>query len=419
MMIAPCTDAATLPPVGASGSGRRAALLRGIAAAAALALAGCDDKATAQGQAAPPPPTVTVVTLAPQPVTLQTVLPGRTTPFQTAEIRPQVGGVVRERLFREGEQVTAGQPLFQIDAAPFRASLASAEATLARAQAALESARVTVSRYRPLVAQNAVSRLDYETAVATQKSAEADVASGRASVETARINLGYTRVTSPIAGRTGRSSVTVGALVTADQGTSLLTVTQLDPIYVDVTQPTAAVLRLRRDLESGKLRRLSEDNAEVRLLLEDGTEYPEAGALQFSEVTVSTETNTVTLRAQFPNPQGTLMPGMFVRARLEQGQAQSAILVPQQGVTRNPRGEPVALVVQADGTVASRTLQVGQAIGNKWLVEDGLQEGDRVIVEGTQRVRPGAKPQLREMSAQAFDQQVAEEARRAIQVRGG
>jgi len=397
---------------------RRRAML-GIIAMTALATSGCDEKASPQRAAAQPPPTVTVVTLRPEPVTLHTTLPGRTNAFQTAEIRPQVGGVVRERLFREGEQVTAGQPLFQIDPAPYRAALASAEATLAKGQAALESARTTVSRYRPLVAQNAVSRLDYETAVATQKSAEAEVASGRAAVETARINLGYTRVTSPIAGRTGRSAVTVGALVTADQSTALLTVTQLDPIYVDVTQPAATVLRLRREMEAGKLRRDGSDTAEVRLMLEDGTEYPQPGRLQFSEVTVSTETNTVTLRAQFPNPDGMLMPGLFVRARLEQGQAQSAILVPQQGVTRSPRGEPIALVVGADGAVATRTLEVGQAIGNKWLVRSGLQEGDKVIVEGTQRVRNGARPGLREMTAEAFDQQVAEGASRAAQVQGG
>ncbi|WP_426955469.1 efflux RND transporter periplasmic adaptor subunit [Muricoccus radiodurans] len=392
----------------------------GLSALAALAVGGCDENANAQqARAAPANPTVTVVSLSPEPVTVRTVLPGRTAAFRTAEIRPQVSGVLRQRLFREGEQVAENQPLFQIDAAPYQAALASAEASLAKAQASLESARSTATRYRPLVAQNAVSRLDYDTAVAAQRAAEADVASGRAAVETARINLGYTRVNSPIAGRTGRSSVTVGALVTADQATALLTVTQLDPIHVDVTQPAAAVLRLRRELEAGRLRRDPDNAAEVHLLLEDGTEYPLAGRLQFSEVTVNTETNTVTLRAEFPNPQGTLMPGMFVRARLEQGEAQSALLVPQQGVTRNPRGQPIALVVQSDGTVATRVLEVGQAVGNKWLVQGGLQAGDRVIVEGTQRVRNGATPELRQMTADAFDRQVAEEATAARQVRGG
>ena len=407
------------PVPGAPAGGRRLALAA-VPALLALALAGCDEKAQAQAPQAPAaPPTVTVVSLSPQPVTLQTVLPGRTAAFETAEIRPQVGGVLRERLFQEGEQVAAGQPLFQIDPAPYRAALASAEAALAKAQASLQSAQVTVTRYRPLVAQNAVSRLDYETAQAAQKSAEAEVASARAAVDTARINLGYTRVASPIPGRTGRSAVTVGALVTADQATALLTVTRLDPIYVDVTQPAAAVLRLRRELEAGRLKREAGDAAQARLILEDGTEYPLPGTLQFSEVTVSPDTNTVTLRARFPNPDGTLMPGMFVRARLEQGQAQSALLVPQQGVTRNPRGEAVALVVDRDGTVATRRLEVGQAVGNRWLVQGGLQEGDRVIVEGTQRVRNGAKPRLREMSADGFDRQVTEEARRAVQAQGG
>lgn len=399
-------------------------VLRGLSLLAGLALMGCEE-AKPQGAAAAapgagqPPPTVTVVSLTPQPVALQTVLPGRTSAFQVAEIRPQVSGVVRERLFREGEQVAEGQPLFQIDPAPYRASLASAEASLARAQAVLESARATVNRYRPLVAQNAVSRLDFETSVATQRSGEAEVASARAAVDTARINLGYTRVVSPIVGRTGRSSLTVGALVTADQTASLLTVTQLDPIYVDVTQPSSVLLRLRRDLESGRLRRDAEDRAQTRLLLEDGTEYPLPGTLQFTEVTVSPETNTVTLRAQFPNPDGMLMPGMFVRARLEQGEAQSALLVPQQAVTRNARGEPTVLVVGGDGAVATRRLQVGQAVGNKWLVQGGLEAGDKVIVEGTQRVRNGAKPQLEELTAEAFDRKVAEEAARAAQVRGG
>jgi membrane fusion protein (multidrug efflux system) len=391
---------------------RRALLRAGILLTLPL-LAACDDNAEAQAPASPPPPAVTAVTLHPQPVTLQTVLPGRTAAFQTAEIRPQVGGVVRERLFREGERVAPGQALYQIDPAPYRAALASAEATLAKAQAALASARVTVNRYRPLVAQNAVSRLDYETAVATQTGAEADVAAGKAAVDTARINLSYTQVTSPIPGATSRSAVTVGALVTADQTGAMLTVTQLDPIYVDVTQPMTTLLRLRRQMAAGTLKRADAGSAEVRLMLEDGTEYGQPGTLQFSEVTVSTDTNTVTLRAQFPNPDGTLMPGMFVRARLEEGEAQNAILVPQQAVTRNPRGEATALVVQQDGTVQTRVLQTGQTIGNKWLVQEGLQAGDRVIVEGTQRVRNGAKPQVNEMTETAFDERVAAQSRPA------
>ncbi len=389
---------------------RRGLLAAGTALALPL-LAACDDHAQAQNTPAQQPaPSVIAVALTPQPVTLQTVLPGRSAAFQTAEIRPQVGGVIREKLFREGERVEAGQALYQIDPASYQAALASAEANLAKAQATLTSARVTVNRYRPLVAQNAISRLDYETAVATRDGAEADVAAAKAAVETARINLGYTRVTSPIPGATSRSAVTVGALVTADQSTTMLTVTQLDPIYVDVTQPMTTLLRLRREMEAGTLKRSDSGHAEVRLVLEDGTEYPLPGTLEFSEVTVSTDTNTVTLRAQFPNPDGVLMPGMFVRARLEEGQAQNAILVPQQAVTHNARGEATALVVQQDGTVQTRVLSTGQAIGNRWLVQSGLQRGDRVIVEGVQRVRNGVTPQVTVMSSDEFDQRVAQQA---------
>lgn len=397
-----------LPPTGAGPLLARRILLLGCLAGAPLLLAGCDEKAAAEAPAAPPP-TVTVVTLAPEAVPLRTVLPGRSSAYQIAEIRPQVGGVLQKRLFEEGEQVTAGQPLYQIDPAPYRAALASAEASQAKAEATLASARATATRYKPLVAQNAVSRLDYETALATQKSAEADVASAKAAVETARINLGYTRVTAPIAGRTSRSSVTVGALVTADQTTALMTVTQLDPIYVDLVQPSSTLLRLQREMAAGTLRRNGGD-AELRLLLEDGTEYRQAGRLQFSEVTVSTDTNTVTLRARFPNPDGLLLPGMFVRAVLEEGSVQDGILVPQQGVTHNTRGEATALVVQRDGSVATRTLTTVEAVGNKWLVRDGLQAGDRVIVEGVQKVRDGMKPQLHELTAAQFDAQVSREA---------
>lgn len=396
------------PPIGAGPILARRILLLGFLVGELLLLAGCDEKASAQAPATEPP-MVTVVSLAPEAVPLHTTLPGRTTAYQISEIRPQVSGVIQKRLFREGEQVESGQPLYQIDPAPYQATLASAEASLAKAQATLASAQATATRYRPLVAQNAVSRLDYETALATQKSAEADIASAKASVDTARINLGYTKVVAPIGGRTSRSSVTVGALVTADQTTSLMTVTQLDPIYVDVVQPSSTLLRLRREMAAGKLRRNGNDAA-VTLLLEDGTEYLQTGRLQFSEVTVSTDTNTVTLRAEFPNPDGTLLPGMFVRAVLEEGSVQNGILVPQQGVTHNTRGDATALVVQQDGSVATRTLAVVGAVGNKWLIQGGLQPGDRVIVEGTQKVRDGMKPQWRELTAALFDAQVAREA---------
>jgi membrane fusion protein (multidrug efflux system) len=394
------------PDRGRNGLGRLAGgagLLLG-----ALALAGCEEKAAAQAPA--PPPAVTAMVVQPQAVAIQTVLPGRTAAFQTAEIRPQVGGVIRERTFREGEAVEVGQTLFQIDPAPYRASLASAQAQLARAQASLGSARVTVTRYRPLVAQNAISRLDYDNAVAAQKQAEADVAAGQAAVQTAQINLNYTHISSPIAGRTSRSSLTVGALVTAEQTSALLTVTQLDPIYVDVTQPSATLLRLRRELEAGTLKRSGEGEAEVHLMLEDGSEYSHPGKLQFSEVTVDEDTGSVTLRAVFPNPDGVLMPGMFVRERLEEGMAQNALLVPQQAVTRNYRGQATAMVVQQDGTVGERVLETGQAIGNKWLVKGGLQPGDKVVVEGLQRIRAGAKPQVTEITGQELDRRIAEQA---------
>ncbi|MFC0407278.1 efflux RND transporter periplasmic adaptor subunit [Roseomonas elaeocarpi] len=389
-------------------------LLVGVAAAGGTVFGLYGGESEAQAPSAPPPaPTVTAVSLTPQSVPIHTTLPGRTSAFQTAEIRPQVSGVLRERLFQEGQQVKAGQPLYRIDPAPYQAALASAQAALAKSQATLESASVTATRYKPLVAQNAVSRLDYETAVATQKSAEADVASARAAVDTARINLGYTTVTSPISGRTSRSSVTVGALLTSDQTSALMTVTQLDPIYVDVVQPASTLLRLRRELASGQLKRDADNNPEVTLQLGDGSEYAQKGTLQFSEVIVSTDTNTVTLRAQFPNPDGTLLPGMFVRASLEEGSLQNGLLVPQQGVTHDVRGNATALVVGKDGTVATRTLTVVEAIGNKWLVSGGFQDGDRVIVEGTQKVTNGAKPQLRALTADQFDAQVAAEAKAA------
>ncbi|MFC3124903.1 efflux RND transporter periplasmic adaptor subunit [Pseudoroseomonas globiformis] len=377
---------------------RRTMLAIAAVLPAGLFLAGCDETPQAKAQQSPPAPEVTVMAVNPQPVSIHTTLPGRTVAFQVAEVRPQVGGVLRERLFREGEAVEAGQKLFQIDPAPYRAQLASAEAGLERAQAQLSSARVTATRYAPLVRQNAVSRLDYETAVATQKEAEAAVASARASVETAKINLGYTTLNSPIPGRTGRARLTVGALVTADQAEPLLTVTQLDPIYVDVTQPATTLLRLRREMEAGRIRRAEGDAAEVRLLLEDGTEYAHAGMMQFSEVTVDPSTGSVVLRAEFPNPEGLLMPGMFVRQKVEEGISQNALLVPQRAVTRNPRGEAVVKVVQPDGTVAERTIDANRAIGTDWLAQSGLNAGDKVIVEGGQRVQAGARPQVSEIT---------------------
>ena len=359
-----------------------------------LLLAACDQApgpGAANAAPAAPPPEVTVVTLRHQPASVTTVLPGRTAAFRVAEVRPQVGGVLRERLFEEGEEVTTGQPLFRIDPTTFQAALDTAEATLARAEAAAQSAQITVTRYRPLVRARAVSQQDLDVAEAVLRQAQADVASAQAAVDMARINLGYTVVNSPIEGRTGRSSVTVGALVTGNQANALVTVTQLNPIYVDVTQPNSALLRQRRDLAEGALRRDAEDRAEAVLILEDGTEYSRPGEIQFSEVIVDQGTGSVTLRAVFPNPDGLLMPGMFVRARVEEGVIDRALLVPQQAVMRTPRGEPMAFVVNAEGVVEQRVLKTSRAIGTEWLVTEGLSAGDRVVMEGVLRIRPGAR----------------------------
>lgn len=357
-----------------------------------LILSACEDqphRAAAQG--APPAPTVTVVTLQRQEVPVTTILPGRTAPYQVAEVRPQVSGVLRERLFTEGEAVRAGQPLYQIDPATYEAAMKRAEAALARAEAAERNAASTVNRYRALARAQAVSEQNLENAESTLRQAQADVASARAALDTARIDLAYTRVASPISGRTGRSTVTPGALVTANQESALVTITQLDPIYVDVTQPSAALLRQRRDVASGALRRASVDHAPAHLILEDGTRYPHPGQIQFSEVIVDQGTGSVTLRAVFPNPDQLLLPGMFVRAEVEEGVTDRALLVPQQAVSRTPRGQPMALVVNAEGVVEQRILRTDRAIGTNWLVTEGLQPGERVVVEGVQRIRPGAR----------------------------
>lgn len=389
---------------------RRAASAAGPALALLLLLGACDDKpapGAAAATPAGPPPAVTVLTLRQQPAAVTTVLPGRTTASRVAEVRPQVGGVLRERLFEEGQEVKAGEALFRIDPAPYQASLDTASAALARAQAAAQSAEITVNRYRPLVRARAVSQQDLDVAEATLRQAQADVASAEAAVETARINLGYTEVTSPISGRTGRAAVTVGALVTASQATSLVTVTRLDPMYVDLTQPAAALLRQRRDYAEGVLRRDAVDRAAARLLLEDGTEYAHPGEIQFSEVIVDQGTGSVTLRAVFPNPDGLLMPGMFVRARIEEGTLDRALLVPQQAVQRTPRGEPMAYVVNGESVIEQRVLQTSRAIGTNWLVTAGLNPGDRVVMEGVLRIRPGAKVTATDFQAPAATAEAA------------
>ena len=366
----------------------------------AMALAGCDKKPAAQ---APPagPVQVGVVTLKPQHIVLSTELPGRTTAFLTADVRPQVSGLVNKRIFIEGAEVKAGEQLYQIDPATYQATYDSAVATLAHNQAALASARAKSARYKPLAAAQAVSQQDYVDAVASTGEAAADIGTAQASIEQARINLIYTRVTSPISGRIGRSSVTPGALVTANQTTVMATVTQLDPIYVDVTQPATTLLRLRQELADGKLQTSGPNQAKVELILEDGSQYKTAGTLQFSEVTVDQGTGTVLLRALFPNPDHTLLPGLFVRERLQEGVNDQGLLVPQQAVSHNTHGDATVLVVDKDRKAALKIVQTSRAVGDKWIVTGGLAAGDKVIVDGLQKVRPGGLVQATEVSGDA------------------
>lgn len=356
-------------------------------AAISLTLAACGKKAAPPGP--PPPVEVGVVTLAPTAVTLTKELPGRTSAFRVAEVRARVNGIVLKRLFTEGSDVKEGQPLFAIDPAPYRAAFEGAKAQLARAEATLANARLQAERYTDLVKDNAVSKQEYDNALAALKASEADVAAGRAALEAAQINLGYTTVRSPVSGRIGRSAVTEGAYVQASSATLLATVQQLDPVYVDVTQSSADVLRLRHELEGGKLQSAGKGKARVRVVLEDGREYAETGALQFADVTVDPSTGSIALRAIVPNPRGELLPGMFVRARLDEGVNPEALLVPQQGVTRDQKGLPTALVVNAEKKVERRQLVTDRAVGDAWLVTAGLKAGDQVIVEGLQKVRPG------------------------------
>ena len=355
--------------------------------ATGIVMSGCGKKSTA----GPPsgPPEVGVFVVKPERVTLTTELSGRTSAHLVAEVRPQVGGIVQKRLFSEGSDVKAGQVLYQIDPASYQAAFASAKAAQARAEANLIPARLKAERFSDLVKINAVSRQDYDDALASLKQAEADVAATKAAVETARINLAYTRVTAPISGRIGRSSVTGGALVTASQPTALATIQQLSSMYVDVTQSSAEMLRLKQNLASGLLKKNGSAQARVKLLLEDGSAYPLPGTLKFSEVTVDQSTGSITLRAIFPNPHQTLLPGMFVRAILEEGESAQAILVPQRGVTRDPAGNATVMVVGSEEKVEPRTIKVARTVGDNWLVSDGLKAGDRVILEGIQKARPG------------------------------
>ncbi len=354
-----------------------------------LVMAGCGKQGPAPAKGPGTPPEVGVIVVQPQRVALTTELSGRTSAHIIAEVRPQVGGIIQKRLFTEGSDVKADEVLYQIDPAAYQAAYNSAKAALARADANLIPIRLRAGRYEELVQINAVSKQDYDDASAALKQAEADVEAGKAAVETARINLAYTRVTAPISGRIGRSSVTNGALVTASQPAALATIQQLDPMYVDVTQSSAELLRLKQNLASGLLKSGGAAQARVKLLLEDGSAYSLPGTLKFSEVTVDQSTGSVTLRAIFPNPKQTLLPGMFVRAVMEEGFIDNAILVPQRGVTRSPDGSAMVMVVGAEEKMEPRIIKVVRTVNDNWLVSEGLKAGDRVILEGLQKARPG------------------------------
>ena len=342
-------------------------------------------------QSAPTPvPEVATVKVSMEPVALTIELPGRTSAYRVAEIRPQVNGLIQKRLFTEGSHVRAGQALYQIDPAPFQAVLDNAKAAVAKAEASLQAIRSKAERFKELLPEKAVSRQDYDDAEAALKQTEADIEYWKAMAQTARINLGYTRITAPVSGRIGRSNVTEGALVTAQQPAPLSIIQQLDPVYVDVPQSTTELLRLKRPLEDDRLNQSGAGQKKVKLFLEDGSAYPLAGTLQFRDVTVDPTTGSVILRVLFPNPKDVLLPGMFVRAVVREGIKERAILIPQQAVSRDPKGNPLALIVDAGGKVQQRMLTLDRAIGDRWLVTTGLASGDRVIVEGMQKVRPGA-----------------------------
>jgi membrane fusion protein, multidrug efflux system len=335
-------------------------------------------------------PEVAIVVVKQERIPVITELPGRTSPYLVAEVRPQVSGIIQKRFFTEGADVKAGEVLYQIDPAPYEAAYAGARAALARAEANVVSIRNRVNRYKELVTVNAVSRQDHDDASAALKQAEAEIEANKAATETARINLAYTRITAPISGRTGKSNVTVGALATAHQGSPFTTIQQLDPIYVDATQSSANLLEFKSHIAAGRIRGEDPGQAQVKLLLEDATPYPLEGTMKFSDITVDQSTGSFILRMVFPNPKHTLLPGMYVRVRVQEGVVDRAILAPQQGVSRDPKGNPVALIVDDSDKVQQRILTLGRAIGDKWNVSDGLKPGDRLIVEGSQRVRPGA-----------------------------
>lgn len=363
----------------------------------AVLVAAHEGHAQQPGGPPPPPPAVTVVTLKSESVTLTRELPGRTNPYLVAEVRPQVSGIIKSQLFTEGKMVKAGQPLYQLDDETYRADVNSAKAGLARAQARLEATRLTAKRASELVKANAVSQQENEDATAALRQAEADVRVAQAAVDSTEIILKRALISAPIDGRVGKSLVTQGALVTANQAAPLATIQQFDPIYVDLTQSSAEILQIRKEVAAGSL--ASTPHVPVTILLEDGSEYAQRGRLAFSEVTVDPSTGSTAIRVIVPNPKDVLLPGMYVRAIVSTGRRNNAILAPQQGVTRDPKGNATALIVNAENKVEARPVKVSRTIGDQWLVEEGLNSGDRVIVEGVMKVKPGMPVQASEAGA--------------------
>src|SRR5712671_2942783 len=385
---------------------REAAMHRTLNLLAALVvLGGCVD--AKQAPQAPQPPEVSVATARKASVPVVTELPGRTSAYLVAQVRARVDGIVLKREFKEGADVKSGQRLYQIDPAPFRAALDSAIGTLQKSQANLAAQSALEERFKQLVGNNAVSKQDYDNAVSTKGQAAADVVFGKAAVQTAKINLGYTDVVAPITGRVGLSIITQGAFVQASAATLMTTIQQIDPIYVDLNQSSVQGLQLRRDIASGKVKVNGPDQAKVTVFLEDGTQYPVQGTLQFSDITVDQNTGSVTVRAIVPNPNTVLLPGMFVRARVDEGVDNNALLVPQTAVTHNPQGQATTLVVGPDNKVALRTIQATRTVGANWVVDGGLKEGEKVIVSGIQRVQPGALVRAVETAAAPASQNAA------------
>lgn len=371
---------------------RRSTPLTAIVAIVAVLfnLAGCGEKnAAAQAPGAGmPPPEVAVVTVAPERIVMTTELPGRIEATRAAQVRARVPGIVLKRVFTEGSEVKAGDVLFRIDPAPFQTTFNSTQAAVAKAEANLAQANLKVERYKPLVETNAISKQEYDDALTAQKQAAADLASAKAAQETARLNLGYATVTAPISGRIGRAQVTEGALVGQGEATPLASIQQLDPVYVNLTQSSSELLQLRRAMANGQLKSVGKDKARVTLVTEDGRAYPHAGKLLFSDVAVDENTGAIMLRAEFPNPDRMLLPGLYVRARLEQAVSENTITVPQQAVQRDPTGASVLLVGE-DGKVKPQPVKTDGSQGNAWIIAEGLKPGDRVIVEGFQKAKSG------------------------------